>query len=52
MVDCDATGSGFGMVLHQCGGPIAFFSHVISLHNAKLAAYEHELISLVKAMCH
>jgi hypothetical protein len=26
MVDCDASGSGFGAVLHQCDGALDFFS--------------------------
>jgi len=52
IVDCDASGSGFGAVLHQDGGPIAFFSRAVAPHHAKLAAYEHELIGLVKAVRH
>jgi hypothetical protein len=51
-VDCDASGSKFGVVLHQGAGPLAFFSHAISPHHAKLAAYERELIRLVKAVHH
>ena len=47
IVDCDASGSGFGAVLHQDGGPIAFFSRAVAPHHAKLVAYEREFIELV-----
>lgn len=46
------SGSGFGAVLHQDGGPIAFCSRPVAPKHAKLAAYEHELIGLVKALTH
>jgi hypothetical protein len=52
IVDCDASGSGFGTVLHQDPGPIAFFSRQVAPQHAKLAAYERELIELVKAVRH
>jgi hypothetical protein len=52
VVDRDASGAGFGAVLHQGDGAIAFFSRAVALHHQKLPAYERELIGLVKAVRH
>ena len=52
MVECDASGSGFGAVLHQGGRPLAFYSRAVTPFYAKLAVYQHELIGLVKAVRH
>ena len=46
-MECDASGSGFGTVLHQDDGAIAFFSRAIAPRHPALAAYERELIGLV-----
>ena len=38
--------------MHQGYGALAFFSRPLAPHHAKLAAYERELIGLVKAVRH
>jgi hypothetical protein len=52
IINCDASDTGFGAVLHQDNGPIAFYSWPIAPQHAKLAAYERELIGLIKVVCH
>jgi hypothetical protein len=52
LVECNSSSIGFGAILHQGNGPIAFFSHLIAPRHAKLAAYERELIGLVIAVKH
>ncbi|WVZ51235.1 LOW QUALITY PROTEIN: hypothetical protein U9M48_002396 [Paspalum notatum var. saurae] len=52
VVDCNASGAGFGAILHQGDDAIAFFSRAMAPHHAKLPAYERELIGLVKAVRH
>jgi hypothetical protein len=52
MVDCDASGTSFGVVLHQRSEALAFFSCPFAARHVKLAAYERELIGLVQAVWH
>lgn len=51
-IDRDASSSVFDAILHQGAVPITFFSHAVAPQHAKLAAYERELIGLVKAVRH
>jgi hypothetical protein len=52
VVDCDASRLGFGTVLHQGDGPLAFFSRPFAAQHMKVAAYERDLIGLVQAVRH
>jgi hypothetical protein len=52
IIDCNASGAGFDIVLHQGDGPLAYFSRPFAACYLKLAAYEQELIGLVQAMRH
>jgi len=40
IVDCDASGTGFGAVLHQGDGTLAFYSRPFAARHPKIAAYE------------
>jgi hypothetical protein len=52
VVDCDASGVGFGAILHQESGPLAFFNKPFVARHVKLVAYERELFGLVQAVRH
>jgi hypothetical protein len=52
IINCDASGMGFDVVLHQDSRPITFYSQPITPQHAKLAAYERELIGFIKAVRH
>jgi hypothetical protein len=52
IIDYDTSDTGFGVVLHQGDGTIAYFSRTVALHYQKPPAYERELIGLVKAVRH
>ena len=52
VIDYDASGARFGVVLHQGDSVVAFFIQVVAPHHAKLPVYERELIGLVKAVRH
>jgi hypothetical protein len=52
IMDCDALGSGFGAILHQQDGLMAFYSRAIAPQHVKLTSYERELIGFVEADRH
>lgn len=39
VIDCDVSGIGFGMLLHQGDNAIAYFSRPVALLHQKLSAY-------------
>ncbi|WVZ63184.1 hypothetical protein U9M48_012838 [Paspalum notatum var. saurae] len=51
IVECDASGMGFGAVL-QGAGPLAYISRPFAPRHLKISAYERELIGLVQAVRH
>jgi hypothetical protein len=52
VVECDASSTSVGRVLHQGDEPIAYFSRQLAPRHAKLVAYKRELIGLIQAMRH
>lgn len=52
IVECDTSGMGLGVVLHQGSDAIDFFSQPFAAHHHSLAAYECELIGLVHVVRH
>jgi hypothetical protein len=52
IVECDASESGIGTVLHQGIGFITFFSRPLAPRHSKLVVYERELVDLVQVVCH
>jgi hypothetical protein len=52
VVECDASETGLGAVLHQGGGPVASFTRQLAPQHAKIVAYESELIRLVQVVHH
>jgi hypothetical protein len=48
VIDCDASGTGFDVVLHQGDGTIAYFSRPVAPHHQNLPACECEVIGLIK----
>jgi hypothetical protein len=40
IMECDASGTGYGAVLHEGAGVVAFYSKPIAPRHAKLTTYE------------
>jgi hypothetical protein len=52
IIDCDSSGMGFGVMLHQGDSAIAYFSYLVAQHHQKLPSYENNLIILIKVVHH